>query len=53
MCISVQPGSKNNLGCPGEAGSSSVLMLVLFIDLQGLLNLVGSFLLHIFHNVHR
>lgn len=53
MCISVQPGSKNNPGCPGEASSSSVLMPVLFIDLQGLLNLVGSFLLHIFHNVHR
>lgn len=53
MCISVQPGSKNNPGSPGEAGSSLLLMLVLFIDLRGLLNLVGSFLLGIFHNVHR
>lgn len=51
MCISVQPDSKNNLGCPGEGRSSTVLILMLFIDLRGLLNLTGSFLLHIFHNV--
>lgn len=54
MCISVRPENKNNPGCPGEGSSSTVLMLMLFIDLWGLLNLVGSFLLRIFHNViHR
>lgn len=53
-CISVQPARKNDPGCPGEPSSSTILMLMRSIDLRGVLNLVGSFLLRIFHNViHR